>query len=113
MAIGALLGVKILRRNTEHVVTLDANTMKDRLPWRRSFVFRGMGLGPSRFGCHEEILAYWRARSTHAVRVLRTCGIPNQAHRILTNEIGVNQAAAGHSFAARNFVRMPCFNPAS
>ena len=44
MAIGALLGVKIFRRNAEHVVTLDANTMKNWLPRRRSFVFRGMGL---------------------------------------------------------------------
>jgi len=35
MAIGALLGVKILRRNTKHVVTLDANTMEHRLSRRR------------------------------------------------------------------------------
>ena len=40
MAIGALLGVKILRRNAEHVVTLDANTMKHWLP----------GVGDSCFG---------------------------------------------------------------
>jgi len=45
MATGALLGVKILRRNAEHVVTLDANTMKHRLPRRRRFVFWGMRLG--------------------------------------------------------------------
>ena len=61
MAIRALLGVKILRRNAEHVVTLDANTMKDWLPRRRRFVFRGMGLGLRGFGCHERILAYPRA----------------------------------------------------
>jgi len=35
MAVGALLGVKILRRNAEHVVTLNANTMEDRLSRRR------------------------------------------------------------------------------
>jgi hypothetical protein len=35
MAIGALLGVKILRRNAEHIVTLDANTMEHRLSRRR------------------------------------------------------------------------------
>jgi hypothetical protein len=57
MAIGALLGVKILRRNAEHVVTLDANTMKHWLPRRRGFVFRGMGLGLRGFGCHKQILA--------------------------------------------------------
>jgi hypothetical protein len=53
MAGGALLGVKILRRNAEHVVTLNANTVKDRLPGRRGFVFRGMSLGLRGFGCHE------------------------------------------------------------
>jgi hypothetical protein len=53
MASGALLGVKILRRNTEHVVTLDAHTVKDRLPGRRGFVFRVMGLGLRGFGCHK------------------------------------------------------------
>lgn len=52
MATGALLGVKILRRNPEHVVTLDANTMKDRLPRRRRFVFRVMGLWCYGFVCH-------------------------------------------------------------
>lgn len=35
MAIGALLGVKILRRNTEHVVTLNANAMENRLSGSR------------------------------------------------------------------------------
>jgi hypothetical protein len=58
MATGALFGVKILRRNAEHVVTLNANTMKNGLPWRRSFVFRGMGFGLSGFVCHKQILAY-------------------------------------------------------
>ena len=61
MAIGALLGVKILRRNAEHVVTLDANTMKHWLPRRRGFVFRGMRLWLRGFGCHKQILAYRRA----------------------------------------------------
>ena len=61
MAIGALLGVKILRRNAEHVVTLNANTMKHRLHRRRRFVFRGMRLGFGGFGCHKQILAYRRA----------------------------------------------------
>jgi hypothetical protein len=51
-AVAALLGVKILRRNAEHVVTLNANTMKRRLPRRRGFVFRGMGLRLSGFVCH-------------------------------------------------------------
>src|SRR5579864_5463358 len=67
MTIGALLGVKILRRNAEHVVTLDANTMKHRLPGSRRFVFRGMGLGLRGFGCHKQILAYLRA-SQHLSR---------------------------------------------
>jgi len=61
MATGALLGVKILRRNAEHVVTLDAHTMKHGLPRRRRFVFRGMGLGLRGFVCHKGILAYRRA----------------------------------------------------
>jgi hypothetical protein len=71
MAIGALLGVKILRRNAEHVVTLNANTMKNGLPRRRRFVFRGVGLGLSGFGCHTEILAYWRASQHFCV-----CSVP-------------------------------------
>jgi len=52
MAAGALFGVKILRRNAEHIVTLDANTMKHRLPGRRRFVFRGVGLRRSGFSSH-------------------------------------------------------------
>jgi hypothetical protein len=32
MAIGTLLGVKIFRRNAEHVVTLDANAVEGWLP---------------------------------------------------------------------------------
>src|SRR5216683_1408671 len=61
MAIGALLGVKIFRRNAEHVVTLDANTMKHRLPRSRRFVFWGIRLGLIGFGYHKQILAYRRA----------------------------------------------------
>jgi hypothetical protein len=61
VAIGALLGVKILRRNAEHVVTLNANTMKNRLPGSRRLVFRGVGLRLNRFVCHERILAQGRA----------------------------------------------------
>ena len=57
MATGALFRVKILRRNAEHVVTLSANTMENRLPWCRGFVFRGMGLGLSGFVGHTGILA--------------------------------------------------------
>jgi len=60
MAVRALLGVKILRRDAKHVVTLDANTMQHRFPGRRRFVFRGMGLGLSGFVCHKQILAYRR-----------------------------------------------------
>jgi hypothetical protein len=60
MAIRALLRVKILRRNAEHIVTLNANTMQHRLPRRRRIVFRGMGLGLSGFGCHTQMLAHWR-----------------------------------------------------
>ena len=65
MAIGALLGVKILRRNAEHVVTLNANAMKNRLSWRRSIVFRAVSLRLRRFVGHERILAYWRASQHH------------------------------------------------
>src|SRR5580692_1372124 len=61
MATWALLGVKIFRRNAEHVVTLNANTMKHRLPRSRRFVFWGMRLGLIGFGCHKQILAYRRA----------------------------------------------------
>ena len=52
MAIGTLLGVKILRRNAEHVVTLNANTMKYGLPRCGRIVFGGVVLGLSGFGCH-------------------------------------------------------------
>lgn len=58
MATGALLGVKILRRYAEHVVTLDAHTVKHRLLGSRGFVFRVMRLGLSRFVCHRQILAH-------------------------------------------------------
>ena len=44
MAIGALFGVKIFRRNAEHIVTLDAHPMEHRLPRRRSLVFWGVSL---------------------------------------------------------------------
>ncbi len=44
MAIWALLRFKILRRNAEHIVTLDANAMKNWLPRCRSLMFRGMSL---------------------------------------------------------------------
>ena len=60
MAIGALFGVKLLRRNAEHIVTLDANTMENRLSWRRSFQFRSMRLRRGSFISHEEILAQQR-----------------------------------------------------
>ena len=112
MAGGALLGVKILRRNAEHIVTLNANTMKNGLPRRRSFVFRGVGLGLSGFGCHTQILAYWRASQHFCVCVLRARGILAEGNRILWDAVGAIQAA-GRSSAARNFVRMPIFNPAS
>jgi len=101
MATGALFGVKILRRNAEHVVTLNANTMKNGLPRRRSFVFRGMGLGLglSGFGCHKQILAYWRP-SQHICRACGpACGIQNQESRILKQAIGALQDATGESFA--------------
>ena len=52
MAIGTLLGVKIVTRNAKHVVTLNANTMKYRLSRCRSFVFCSMGLGLRGFACH-------------------------------------------------------------
>src|SRR5579872_4702602 len=61
MAGGALLGVKILRRDAEHVVTLNANTMKNGLPGRRSMVLRVVRLRLRRIGWHIQILAYRRA----------------------------------------------------
>ena len=77
MAGGALLGVKILRRNAEHVVTLDAHTVKDRLPGRRGFVFGGVGLGLRGFGCHKQILAYRRALQYQVYAHKRAAGIPD------------------------------------
>jgi hypothetical protein len=56
MAIGALLGVKIFRRNPEHVVTLDANAVEDWLPKRRGLRFC-MRLRLDRLSWHSEILA--------------------------------------------------------
>jgi hypothetical protein len=53
MAIGALLGVKIFRRDAKHVVTLNANTVKHRFSRRRSFMFRGVRSGLSGFICHK------------------------------------------------------------
>ena len=44
MAVGALLGIKIFRRNAKHVVTLDAHPMEHCLPRRRSLVLRGVSL---------------------------------------------------------------------
>jgi hypothetical protein len=57
VAIGALLGVKIFRQNTEHIVTLDAHTVENWLPRRRSFLFRGMSLRRIGLGRHKRILA--------------------------------------------------------
>lgn len=61
VAVGALLGVEIFRRNTKHVVTLDANAMQNGLPRRRSFQFVSMRLRRCRFICHGEILAQQQA----------------------------------------------------
>jgi hypothetical protein len=47
------------------------------------------------------------------VSALRACGIPKEECRILWETVGIIQSAAGQSSAARNFVRMPSFNPAS
>jgi hypothetical protein len=97
MATGALLCVKILRRNAEHVVTLNANTMKNGLPRRRSFVFRGIGLGG--FGCHAQILAY-RRPSQHSCRVRAGAyGISSNRSGILKLALGAMQAATGQSSA--------------
>ena len=52
MTIGALLGVEIFRQNTEHIVTLYANSMKHWLSRRRSPWFGGMGLCLIGFGGH-------------------------------------------------------------
>jgi hypothetical protein len=78
MATGALFRVKILRRNAEHVVTLDANTMKNGLPRRRRFVFRGMGLGLSGFVCHLQILAYGRLPQNPRCAAAGARGIPDK-----------------------------------
>jgi hypothetical protein len=82
VAVGALLGVKILRRNAKHIVTLNANTMKNRLSRRRRFVFCAVCLRLRWFGCHNQILAYRRHRSIHAVRALHASGIPGGGSRI-------------------------------
>jgi hypothetical protein len=100
MAIGALLGVKILRRNAEHVVTLNANTMKHRLPRRRRFVFRSMSLGLSGFGCHNQTLAYRRLSRHSRCACAWPCGIPAEGSRILRGAVGIIQISAGLSFAA-------------
>lgn len=70
MTIRALLGVKLFRRNSKHVVTLDAYTMEHWLPRRRSFMLRGLSLRLGRFGSHKQILAQqcasqypWRVRA--------------------------------------------------
>jgi hypothetical protein len=57
VAIGALLGVKIFRQNTEHIVTLNAHTVENWLPRRRSFLFRGMTLRWIGLVGHKQILA--------------------------------------------------------
>lgn len=57
MAIGALFGVEIFRRNSEHVVTLDAYPVQNRLPRLRRLVFGGLGLRLGRFGAHGGILS--------------------------------------------------------
>ena len=99
VAVGALLGVKIFRRNAEHIVTLNANTMEHGLPRRRRFVFRGVGLWLSGFVCHGQILTYWRAWQ-HPCCVLRTIGILNEASRISFGAVGAIQAAIDKSFTA-------------
>jgi len=57
VATGALLGVKIFRQNTEHIVTLDANTVENWLSRRRSFLLRGMTLCWIGLVGHKQILA--------------------------------------------------------
>jgi hypothetical protein len=48
-AVGAVFRVEIFRRHTEHVVTLDANTMQSGLPGGRRFVLWGLSLRVSGF----------------------------------------------------------------
>ena len=74
MAGGTLLGVKISRRDTKHVVTLNANAMQHGLPGRGSLVrgrlvFWGWCLGLSAFVCHVLIL-------THTGGAFNTCRAP-------------------------------------
>ena len=57
MTVGTLLGVKIPRRYAEHVVTLNAHTVKDGLTRRRRLMLGIVGLGRSGLVCHKQILA--------------------------------------------------------
>jgi hypothetical protein len=92
MAIRALLGVKIFRRDAEHVVTLNANTVKHRFPRRRSFMFRGVRSGLSRFICHKINFTTMAVIATPLQeRVRAVYCIPSGCRRILLGAAGVVQ----------------------
>ena len=89
MTIGALFGVKIFRRNPEHIVTLDAHPMEHRLPRRRRLVFWGMSLLLGRLCSHVQILAQLFASQQILVCLRRWHGgIPARAWRILWAAVG-------------------------
>ncbi len=109
MATGTLFSVKIFRRNAEHVVTLDAHAMKNRLSRHRSFVFRSVSLSWIRLSRHEQILAQHdnSKRNTVPTGVARTrdgriaASRPRLKQRILTAAVGdPTIISAGRSFAA-------------
>jgi hypothetical protein len=87
MAIGALFCVKILRCNAKHVVTLNANAMENRLPRRRSVMFRGVFLRLARLDRHAQILAQHsktqHLRGARRMMQARTDGILSRTQSIL------------------------------
>ena len=117
---GALLGVKIFRRNAEHVVTLDAHAMKHRLSRRRRFVLRVVRLVRLRrglrsrlggFGRHTQILAY-RLAVPHLSKM---CALgarhPQKMERHLIWLSRSRSKRRGPVVYRLKLVRMPSFNP--
>ena len=109
MAVWALLGVKIIRCNTKHLVTLNANTVDGWLSQRWGFQLGCMRLG--RVGTHAEIVAQHRA--TLNPRALGCVGEqhPGQSdEHLYQSGSELRQGSADFSFTAGNFVKLQFFD---
>jgi hypothetical protein len=86
MAVRALLGVEIFRRHAEHIVTLDAHPVQNRLPRLRRLVLGRLDLRVW-LGTHSEILAQPSGTRNPAADSCWANGIPVAGRRIERKDV--------------------------